>query len=230
MMEGALRVPAADGLESVLSFRACVKGDMPACARLAQGAWPAGPGVASKEVELSGMEGYMQHSFDSSNWSEVAYTDDAIIGFLFGRIDGLPGREALSGPRLGELPSVASQFLRRSSVDGRTLRLLWSLVMTELKLSLNMPESDATVEMFIVNSKHRGKGIGSMLLERFMKAAKDCGSSLVTVYTDELMSNWQFYERRGFKRIATFYDNITSYYSGRDSLGIIYALELGKTR
>jgi ribosomal protein S18 acetylase RimI-like enzyme len=207
-------------------FREGNQDDIPVCARLAKDAWPAGASMGSAEQELLGMEGYMQYSLESSNWAEIAFTSEGVIGFLFGRIDRLPGKEALSGPRLGELPSVAARFLRRSRIDRNTIRLLWSLVMTEVKLSLKMPESDATVEMFIVDSRHRGKGVGSMLLDRFLRAAKDCGSSLVTVYTDELMSNWQFYEKRGFKRIATFYDNITSYYSGRDSLGIIYAMYL----
>jgi len=77
-----------------------------------------------------------------------------------------------------------------------------------------------------VDSRHRGKGIGSALLERFLSAAKEMGSTRVTVYTDDLMSDWRFYERRGFKRITTFYDNITSCYSGTPSLGIIYAMDL----
>jgi GNAT superfamily N-acetyltransferase len=80
--------------------------------------------------------------------------------------------------------------------------------------------------MFIVDSKHRGRGIGGELIERFLKAARDSGARLVTVYTDDRMSNWQFYERKGFKRIGTFYDNITSHYSGAHARGIIYALDL----
>jgi hypothetical protein len=40
------------------------------------------------------------------------------------------------------------------------------------------------------------------------------------------MSDWRFYERRGFKRVRTFHDNITSRYSGSDANGIIFTLDL----
>jgi hypothetical protein len=63
-------------------------------------------------------------------------------------------------------------------------------------------------------------------MDRFLKAAADNGAKLVTLYTDDKMSNWQFYERKGFKKIGTFHDNITSHYGGADARGIIYAKEL----
>jgi len=98
--------------------------------------------------------------------------------------------------------------------------------MTDLKLMIKMPKSDATIEMFIVDSSYRGRGIGTRLMDRFLKAAADTGARLVTLYTDDRMSNWQFYERKGFKRIGTFYDNITSHYGGAGARGIIYAKEM----
>jgi len=89
-----------------------------------------------------------------------------------------------------------------------------------------MPKSDASIEMFMVDPKHRGKGIGTELIERFLKAARDAGSSLVTVYTDDRMSSWQFYERHGFKKIDTFRDDVSSLWSGGESHGIIFVLDL----
>lgn len=106
------------------------------------------------------------------------------------------------------------------------LSFLWSIAVTEVKIRLKKPPSDASIEMFIVGSKHRGKGIGSALIDRFLEAAIQAGSRLVTVYTDDRQSDWQFYERRGFKRVASFYDNVTSHYSGSQAHGLIYALEL----
>jgi len=56
------------------------------------------------------------------------------------------------------------------------------------------------------------------------------GSSVITVYTDDKTSNWQFYERYGFKKVATFYDNVSSYYADVDSNGIVYALDLRESK
>ncbi len=213
-----------------LRFRSFAQGDIKGCARLARDAWPAGPSIASKELELAGMEGYMQYSLDSSNWSEVACTQDGMVGFLFGRIDGLPGSAPPERGLLGELPSLLSSILDHDRRETRMLAFLWSLAMTEFKVMVNTPESDAAVEMFIVDRAWRGKGVGSTLLDRFLKAARGAGAGRVTVYTDELMSNWRFYESRGFTRVATFHDNITSHYAGSPSRGFVFALELAAQR
>jgi len=182
--------------------------------------------MASKETELAGMEGYMEYSLEASNWTVIAYTPKEVIGFLFGRIDksldkGVPKRSVL-----GEVPSFLRSIIDYEHRNPRLLAFVLSLALTEFKLKLNTPRSDAAIEMFIVDSRFRGMGIGSQLLDRFMTAAKDAGSSLVTVYTDDLMSDWQFYERRGFRVVATFRDNITSHYSGSKARGIVFAKDL----
>ncbi len=215
-----------EGSRVPVSFRRYQPGDLSACARLARDAWPAGPAVASKDLELAGMEGYMEYSMEASNWTDIAYTSEGLVGFLFGRIDGYHGKEVPKRPALGEVPRMLGTVLDREDRRPRLLKFVWSLMLTELKLKLNTPRSDAAVEMFIVHSGFRGKGVGSELLDRFLRAARDAGSSLVTVYADELMSNWRFYERRGFRRVATFHDNITSHYSGSKARGIVLALAL----
>jgi ribosomal protein S18 acetylase RimI-like enzyme len=212
------------------SIRGFEPGDISACALLAEDAWPAEPGTISKELETSGMRGYMEYSLNHANWTDIAYTSGGVVGLLFGRIDNLPGASKPKKSLLGELPTFLRTFLLNDRVTSRSLGFVWSLALTELKLRIMMPESDASIEMFIVHSRHRGKGIGNELIDRFLKAARDAGSSLVTVYTDDRMSNWQFYERRGFKRVGTFHDNITSHYSGLYSRGIIFALDLSEER
>lgn len=225
MNEVPLTVPAKTSPKKV-SFRRYALGDIPACARLAREAWPAGPTLGSGDLELAGMEGYMQHSLDSSNWADIACTDEGVVGFLFGRIDGYLGAAAPRRSPLGEVPSLMRSVLGHDRAGPRLLSFVWSLALTEFKLKLNMPKSDASVEMFIVGSPIRGMGVGSELLDRFLSAAREAGSSLVTVYTDDKVSDWQFYEKRGFRRVGTFHDNITSHYSGVDARGIIFALDL----
>lgn len=197
---------------------------------MAEDAWPPGSALGHKEQELSGMEGYMEYSLSVSNWTDIACTSDGIVGFLFGRIDNYLGKEKPKKSLLGEIPSITKSFFEYGRMTPSLLRLLWNLVLTEVKVKLRTPKSDASIEMFIVDSRHRGKGVGSELVDRFLSAAKEAGSSLVTVYTDDRMSNWQFYERSGFRRVGTFYDNITSYYSALDSRGIIFTLDLREGR
>ncbi len=195
---------------------------------MAKEAWPAASAVGSKALELSGMEGYMEHSLGMANWTDVAYTSEGVIGFLFGRIDGYREEERPKRPLMGEVPTILRTFFEHDRMTPTLLRFIWGLLLTDLKLKLLMPRSDASIEMFIVDSEHRGEGVGSDLIGRFLKAAGDSGSALITLYTDDMTSNWRFYERRGFKRLGTFHDNLTSYYSGADARGIIYALDLGK--
>jgi len=209
-----------------VSFRRYAPGDIPACARLAREAWPADEDITSGHSEQTGMEGYMEYSLGASNYADIATTPDGMAGFLFGRIDGYPGRQVQRRSMLGELPSIIGSSLEHGPTAKSMLGFLWSLVLTDLKLMIKMPKSDAAIEMFIVHSRHRGIGIGTELMDRFLKAAADTGARLVTLYTDDRMSNWQFYERRGFRRVGTFYDNITSHYSGAHARGIIYALDL----
>ncbi|MCU0853151.1 MAG: GNAT family N-acetyltransferase, partial [Thermoplasmata archaeon] len=197
-----------------------------ACARLAEEAWPAGTDDGAKVIEQYGMEEYMEYAHGLSNYSEIAYTKEGVVGFLFGRIDGLPEADRPKKSMLGEVPGIFGSLVANRRLSLNMLRFTWNLLLSETKLKLRRPRSDASVEMFIVSSAHRGKGLGSDLLNRFLETARGSGSKLVTLYTDSGMSNWQFYESRGFRRVATFYDNMTSHYSGVDTKGLIYALSL----
>lgn len=226
MMPDGDRDSPQKGHAPTVSFREGRQEDIPECARLAKDAWPAGPGHGSNETELSGMAAYMQYSFDSSNWAEVACIDEIVVGFLFGRIDGHPEAAVPKRSLLGEVPALAKSIMDHEIMGPKSLRFVWSLAMTEMKLRLNTPPSEASIEMFIVDAEHRGRGIGSALLDRFLGAARDARSSTVTLYTDETMSNWRFYEGRGFKKVATFHDNITSLYSEVSTRGIVYAMDL----
>lgn len=217
-----------DGREPApaIAFRQCIPSDVSACARMAEEAWPADPSTFAKLRDLAGLEGYMAYSLARSNWTDIACVDAIPAGFLFGRIDGLPGIEAPSQHPLGELPWAVGSMLRARRDAPSLLRFLWNLELTDMKLMLNMPRADATIEMFIVGAEHRGKGLGTMLLDRFVGKAVGAGSTKVTVYTDDMLSNWQFYERKGFKRIGSFYDNITSYYSKKHCRGMVYSLDV----
>lgn len=175
------------------------------------------------------MEGYIESSLMNANWTEIAYDSQGVVGFLFGRIDKYHGDAAATESMLGEIPGFAREVIGKYSKTPGILAFFWAMLLTEMKLKVNMPRSDAEIRLFIVGREHRGKGIGGLLIERFLRTARDVGSTQAAVYTDDKMSNWQFYETYGFRRVASFHDDVTSYFCNVDSTGMVYVLDLKKT-
>lgn len=231
-MMGTVEAASRPDEHPEVAFRACRPADLPAFAHMAMITWPSSKTAIPEDLELSGMEGYMLHSLRQANWTEVACDADGTpVGFLFGRIEGYEGAAMPGKPIMGEVPAVLRSYLRgggRMMPD--LLNLALSLVLTDLKLKILMPRADASVEMFIVHPGHRGMGVGSALLERFLKVAEGCGSNTVTLYTDDVGSDWRFYGRRGFVEVGRFRDNMTSLYLGKEARGIIYTLDLRNRR
>jgi len=219
-MAGNAPVPASTGIV-VRKYQAS---DLRACAELAAEAWPSRMSTISREDQVAGMEGYMMSALAASTWAEVLDESGRVVGFLFGRIE----KHRKAGVKLvpkQSLISVASAFIAtRHERPANILRMIWNVALTELKMSVNRPRSDAEITMLIVDSAHRGKGYGRLLVERFVHAARAAGASALTVYTDDQSSNWRFYERLGFRRVAEFYDNISSFWVGRRANGIVYVL------
>jgi len=227
MPEGTMADSAS---QQSISFRRYASEDIQACTKLAEEAWPPGTDLATNDAASWGMEGYIESSLMNANWTDIAYDSQGVVGFLFGRIDKYREETAAPGSLLGELPTFARHVVGKYRKTPGILAFFWSLLLTELKLKVNMPRSDAEIRLFIVSHKHRGKGIGGMLIGRFLHTARDVGSTLAAVYTDDKMSNWQFYEKHGFRRVGTFHDNVTSYFCNVDSTGMIYVLDLMKAQ
>jgi len=209
-----------------ISFRNYTTDDLRSCSGLAEEAWPAGEEWTADAQGILGMEGYIESSLLWSNWTDLACDSQGVVGFLFGRIDKLGGGASSTKPFLREARLMAGLLLGGRWRGSMMVGMFWSIFLTELKLMVNVPRSDAAIELLIVSSKYRGKGIGRMLVDRFVHAARGAGTSLVTVYTDDLMSNWTFYEKFGFKRVGSFHDNVTSYFAGKHSNALIYVLDL----
>lgn len=207
-------------------FREMRPEDMEACTRLAWNAWAAGPeGTDDEEDDPAVMEGYVRSFLARSNHNEVVLDSHGVIGILFGRIAG--GRGVLRSV-LGELEMITHYFFSRLAREVPPVVLL-QFFLTEFKVLVNVPRADAEINLLIVDAKHRGRGLGRALAERFIAMARDSGCRLVTLYTDDQLSNWRFYEVLGFRRVATFIDGLTSYFSERDAKGIVYVLDLERT-
>jgi GNAT superfamily N-acetyltransferase len=205
-------------------FRQFRADDMDACSRLAWDAWVADSDKGDEFANPLVMEGYVRTFLVRSNWTEVAHDSQGVTGLLFGRIG--PLRDKAGSRSLASKLGMVPQFL--FGIHGQHVSpiVLWHFFTTELKVLVNVPRSDAEVNLIIVDSKHQGKGLGRKLMERFVGAARDARCRLVTLYTDDQASNWRFYEVIGFRKVATFHDGLTSYFVERDANGIVYVLDV----
>lgn len=166
----------------------------------------------------------------TSTWAEVLEESGRVVGFLCGRIDKHWKAGMRLMPKRSSFSAVSAFIAARHQRPLWFLKMIWHMTITELKLYLKRPHSDAEITMLIVDVAHRGKGYGRLLVERFIDVARAGGASAVMVYTDDQSSNWRFYERLGFSRAAEFFDNMASFWVGRPAKGIIYVLDLESTQ
>ena len=171
------------------------------------------------------MHGYIELARMPSTWLDVAYASNKVAGLLFGRVDTdctplTELRMLLASLRLG-----CRAILGRYGRIKKPLTLLRKGVATSALVKKHLPETDAIVELFVVDSEHRSKGIGRALMDRFVAAAKSKGAHVIALHTDQL-SSWWFYEKYGFKRWNTFTEIVSSYLTGKDVEGYTYVMEL----
>ncbi len=204
-----------------LCMREYRKEDLAACSRLAWEAWVA-PDEPMDEGLPSPMEGYVRSFLMRSNWNYVVEDSGKIVALLFGRIGRGGGKNGALLNELGMIP----HFLFGDDPQHLPPVVVYHFFMTEFKVFVNVPRSDAEVNLVMVSRKLQRKGLGRQLMDRFVEAAERAGCKLMTLYTDNQMSNWRFYEIYGFRKVATFHDNLTSYFSETRADGIVYALDL----
>jgi len=209
-------------------FRKFTPDDMAACTKLAWGAWALVDQEPGPDDDPSVMEGYVRSFLMRSNWNEVAFDSHGVVGFLFGRISKGEGREKVASP-ISELNVIPRFLFSNSRMPPISPIVMVHFFLTELKVLVNVPRSDAEVNLIVVDRTHRGRRLGTSLVNRFVEEAKKSGCDRVTLYTDDQMSNWKFYEIYGFKKTATFHDSLTSYFAEKSANGIVYVLELGNS-
>jgi len=179
-----------------LSFRPFQPGDLHTCAEFAAGAWPVVSVLVPGQDVKKLMRVYIELARLPSTWLEVACISEKVVGLLFGRVNSECStatelRTLFSGLRLG-CKAILGQYGKL----WKPIRLLMKGIATGARVKRHMPETDAIVELFVVDSEHRGKGIGRTLMDRFVAAAKSKGARVIALHTDQ-SSNWRFYEKYG---------------------------------
>jgi len=209
-----------------LQFREVTTKDIRKCAEITADAWFVVSNVMPKEDVVKFWSAFINLFRTFSTRSEVALISGNIVGLLFGRID----RDYGMKDKFKLFFSVSAIFI--GIITGKYGRVskrftfLRKLILTEIKVLRNNPKSDGEVTLFVVDSKYRGKGIGRILMDRFLDAAKKKNAKVIVVNTGQRLANWKFYEIYGFKRYGAFHDDLVSYVMNEDAENLIYTIDL----
>ena len=217
---------ASGSIPSDVRIRKFAAADLLRCVEIATEVWPDVPESMTREEMTRLMKAYVEDSRIMSTRQEVACVSDEVVGVIFGSIEGGMGpgdRIRISVLRL----YVWLRFVAhgRTSVLKRSSVLMKSIV-TELKLIKARPETDAEVSLLLVSHDHRGKGIGRLLMGRFLQEARSKSARTATVYSTDPGCNWHFYEICGFRKVGGFDDNLVSFVQGVDTKGLVFAIDL----
>ncbi len=209
--------------------RAFNASDLHSCVEIAAEVWPDVPrNMTVKEITKL-LKAYVSDSLAMATWREVVCISDEVVGVVSGMIeDDLTTRDRV------RTAILRTRIWLRFLLDGRRYALARSSVLirsilTEMRLTKVRPKTDAEVTLLLVKSDQRGKGIGRLMMERFLREARAKDARVVTVYTTDPGCNWQFYEICGFKLVGTFDDSLVSHLQGVDTKALVFAIDLRTT-
>lgn len=204
------------------SFRPYEAGDLARCAELSLDAWPIVSLIADNENLMAFMKAYVELSLNVSNYSQICCDNERVIGFLLGST----GKVEISKKGKYENRKLFWRILTGKQWKiKRRFRFLLAFILSTIKIELLSSKFDGELVLFVVDSKYRGRGIGRMLLDNFLKYAN--AKKLTTIYlSTDIESNWRFYEKYGFKKYRDFYDNGLSVMKGRKITSFIYFIEI----
>lgn len=206
-----------------MEFRRLESSDIVDCSTIVTETWPWDmPGLTSEETMVAN-EWYVRLSLLYTDWAQLVINENEVIGFMFGSIPSRSNRPKFIS-LIRRTISVGKSFLFLVKKIPRLITLCPTFLLTEFKLMLLLSESEACIQLFIVKENYRGKGIGKELLDRFVYDVRRNGINKIAVYTEDKTSNWRFYERYGFRKEASFYDNFISKVNGERTIGYIYSL------
>jgi GNAT superfamily N-acetyltransferase len=212
-----------------VTFREYGPENLHKCAALAAQAWPMRGRSGPEPGEPSGFEPWIGSTAKSATWAEVSVVSDEVVGFLFGSVDSMRPKAKLL-ERVGDLLWMFGEFFSANHHRWKiSLRTALSFLLTQFRLEVNRPEADADIDLLVIDERHRGKGIGKALVDRFVEMAKSSGARRITLFTDDQVSNWKFYELYGFKKVVSFPDGISTFFAGGEPANAIYyILDLDK--
>jgi GNAT superfamily N-acetyltransferase len=202
-------------------FRPFIETDLVRCAQLSVDAWPISQVIAPQDTD-SLMKAYVRISLILSDYSEICYYNNEVLGFLFGmtsmRYPDFNKRLDLWKLLWGFITGKYGRIKRR-------FRFLLAFLTTMIKVEFLCSKFDSEIVLFVVDGQYRGKGIGKALVNHFIDYAKQNKKETIYLYTD-IESNWPFYEKTGFTKYKDFYDPEVSFLRGERTMSFIYYKKL----
>jgi GNAT superfamily N-acetyltransferase len=202
------------------TFREFRKSDIVKCVDITAEAWPE---LKPGGLDLATIEWYGR----SSTWREVACISDVPVGMLFGKIFSEMGFLGGSKTSISHATVYLKMLLGLYGRIPHRFAYLKGGIIGDKDIAENSPDTDGEITFFVVDSAHRGMGIGRQLLSRYVAHAKKMGSKTIAVYTTEPGSDLRFYENQGFKRYSQFRDGFMSVVRNEEVKAMFYTLDLG---
>ena len=217
MKESSAVVIDENPLEA-LSFREYRPADLRRCVEITASAWPEFAG----NIDLTTIEWYG----GSATWKEVACISDKVVGILFGKV--YSDLSALGRLRIFLKHSIVylKMFFGLYGKIPHRLTFIRAGMSDDRNIAANSPKVDGEIAFFAVDAAYRRKGIGKVLMDRFINHAKMKGARRISVYTTDPGSDWGFYEKYGFKKHGSFRDHFMSFARKEEVMAIIYVLDL----
>jgi ribosomal protein S18 acetylase RimI-like enzyme len=131
----------------------------------------------------------------------VAKRGGVTIGFVVGFLEPEEFYAQFRAERLRLLPIIALALLRRPALIGRTFN--------NSRRVQRVTGAPDTAELSSIAVNPATRGVGSVLLDAFLKQARELEARLVVLTTDALNNERvnQFYLKHGFERVREYDDH-----------------------
>jgi GNAT superfamily N-acetyltransferase len=212
---GAVR--DGQSLETI-SFREYCSEDLERCVEITASGWP--------ELTGSMHSATVDWYLGSATWRDVACVSGHAVGVLFGKVNrDLTGLLRLRRRLIHVKVYLKLLFGLYGKLPHRLTNIRYC-ISGDRRIEVNSPAVDGEVVFFAVEAAHRRKGIGKSLMDRFIEQAKERDAERISVYTTDPGSDWEFYDRYGFKKHGSFRDDFMSFARKEDVAAMIYVLDI----
>ncbi|HIU25430.1 MAG TPA: GNAT family N-acetyltransferase [Candidatus Copromorpha excrementigallinarum] len=161
------------------------------------------------ENDKSFLRDYTQIIIEKSNFTYVAETDERkVTGFICGKYSknfstSLAGRYETKKHYFLWCKMFLKFYLKRYKLS-ESFQKEFDGFFRQLQERDSSAFGKCDLELVALSSKKAyRKGLGTALLTEFLRRAEADGADLIRLFTNSLAS-WEFYEKRGFTKIAEY--------------------------
>lgn len=168
---------------------------------------------------------YTGGSLSESNCNIVVEENGRVVGFLFGKIQGLKSHKNESNGFYGPMRFLWKLFLMKGVTLKRKMNYLKKINSHERNRRIVEPRTCSEVNLFVVDPETQGKGYGKRLINGFISACKENNIKRIVLETDN-ESNYGFYTHLGFTVKGKFFSPLLKEYSRSSGETFVYQMNL----